>query len=96
MEAVVVVIGAVALLATVLALSLLVRILSLQGRSQGQDSALGHQVTEIRTGIDRVSDAIQSLNVDRGQQAARLEEMLSNLNSSSSALRDILANTQVR
>ena len=96
MEAVVVVIGAVALLATVLALSLLVRILNLQGRSQGQDSALGHQVTEIRTGIDRVSDAIQSLNVDRGQQAARLEEMLSNLNSSSSALRDILANTQVR
>ena len=96
MEAVVVVFGAVALLATVLALSLLVRILSLQGRTQGQDSALGHQVTEIRTGIDRVSDAIQSLNVDRGQQAARLEEMLSNLNSSSSALRDILANTQVR
>ena len=96
MEAVVVVIGAVALLATVLALSLLVRILSLQGRSQGQDSALGHQVTEIRTGIDRVSAALQSLNVDRGQQAARLEEMLSNLNSSSSALRDILANTQVR
>ncbi len=96
MEAAVVVIGAVALLATGLALFLLVRLLSLQGRSQGQESALGHQVGEIRTGIDRVNEAIQSLNVDRGQQSARLEEMLTSLNSSSSALRNILANTQAR
>ena len=96
MEAAVVVIGAVALLATALALFLLVRLLNVQGRSQGQDSALGHQVGEIRTGIDRVSEAIQNLNVDRGQQSARLEEMLTNLNSSSSALKNILANTQVR
>ena len=96
MEAAVVVVGAVALLATALALFLLVRLLNLQGRSHGQESALGHQVGEIRTGIDRVSEAIQNLNIDRGQQSARLEEMLTTLNSSSSALQNILANTQVR
>jgi len=96
MEAAVVVIGAVALLATALALFLLVRLLNIQGRSQGQKTALGHQVGEIRTGIDRVNEAIQNLNVDRGQQSARLEEMLANLNSSSTALQNILANTQVR
>jgi DNA recombination protein RmuC len=96
MEAAVVVVGAVALLATALALFLLVRLLNTQGRSHGQEGALGHQVGEIRTGIDRVSEAIQNLNVDRGQQSARLEEMLTTLNSSSSALQNILANTQVR
>ena len=96
MEAAVVIIGAVALLVTALALFLFINLLNLRGRSQVRESSLGHQVAEIRTGIDRVSEAIQSLNVDRGQQAARLEEMLTSLNNSSSALRNILANTQAR
>ena len=96
MEAAIVVIGGVALVITALALFLLINLLNLRGRSQVQESSLGHQVTEIRTGIDRVNEAIQSLNVDRGQQAARLEEMLTSLNNSSSALRNILANTQAR
>ena len=68
----------------------------MQGGSQGRDSALGHEVGEIRQGINRVNEAIQNLNVDRAKQSERLETMLSSLNSSSSALRDILANTQVR
>ena len=89
MEAAIVVIGGVALLITALALFLLINLLNLRGRSQVQESSLGHQVTEIRTGIDRVNEAIQSLNVDRGQQAARLEEMLTSLNNSSSALRNL-------
>ncbi|MCS5666632.1 MAG: DNA recombination protein RmuC [Dehalococcoidia bacterium] len=96
MEAAIVVIGGVALLVTALALFLLINLLNLRGSSQVRESSLGHQVTEIRTGIDRVNEAIQSLNVDRGQQAARLEEMLTSLNNSSSALRNILANTQAR
>ena len=96
MEAAIVVIGGVALLVTALALFLLINLLNLRGRSHVQESSLGHQVTEIRTGIDRVNEAIQSLNVDRGQHAARLEEMLTSLNNSSSALRNILANTQAR
>ena len=96
MAAAIVVIGIVALLAMALALFLLIRLLSVQGRSQSQDSSLDHQVGEIRLGIDRVNQTIQNLNVDRGRQSARLEEMLTSLNSSSSALRDILTNTQTR
>ena len=96
MAAAIVVIGIVALLAMASTLFLLIRLLNVQGRSQSQDTTLGHQVGEIRLGIDRVNQTIQNLNVDRGRQSARLEEMLTSLNSSSSALRNILANTQAR
>ena len=89
-------IGVVALLSTGLAIILMFRLLKSQGNSQSQDSALGHQVGEIRLGMDRVNEAIQNLNVDRVKQSERLETMLTSLNSSSSALRDILANTQAR
>ena len=95
MEAAVVLIGTFAILATLLAILLIIRTFNIQNRSQNHD-AIDHQITEIRTGIDRVSEAIKNLNVDRGQQAARLEEMLTSLNSSSSALQNILANTQSR
>ena len=95
MEAAVVLIGTFAVLATLLAILLIIRTFNIQNRSQNHD-AIDHQITEIRTGIDRVSEAIQNLNVDRGRQAARLEEMLTSLNSSSSALQNILANTQSR
>ena len=96
MEAAVVLIGTFAVLATLLAILLIIRTFNIQNRSQNHENAIDHQVTEIRTGIDRVSEAIQNLNVDRGRQAARLEEMLTSLNSSSSALQNILANTQSR
>ena len=96
MEAAVVLIGTFAVLATLLAILLIIRTFNIQNRSQNHESAIDHQVTEIRTGINRVSEAIQNLNVDRGRQAARLEEMLTSLNSSSSALQNILANTQSR
>ena len=88
-------IGIVALVFTGLAVILMIRLLR-QGNSRSEDSALGHQVGEIRQGMDRVNQAIQNLNVDRAKQSERLETMLTSLNSSSSALRDILANTQVR
>ena len=96
MEVAVVLIGTLAVLATLLAILLIIQMFNIQNRSQNHESAIDHQVTEIRTGIDRVSEAIKNLNVDRGQQAARLEEMLASLNSSSSALQNILANTQSR
>jgi len=96
MTAAVIVIGAVALLSTALAIILMLRLLKSPEGAKGQESALGHQVGEIRRGMDRVNEAIQNLTVDRGKQAARLETMLANLNSSSSALQNILANTQVR
>ncbi len=91
-----IIIGVVALLSTGLAIILMFRLLKSRGDSQSQDSALGHQVGEIRQGMDRVNRAIQDLNLDRVKQSERLETMLTSLNSSSSALRDILANTQVR
>ena len=90
-----VVIGIVALVSTGLVVILMFRLLK-QGGSRSEDSALGHQVGEIRQGMDRVNRAIQDLNLDRVKQSERLETMLTSLNSSSSALRDILANTQVR
>ena len=89
-----IVIGIVALLSTGLAVTLIFRLFNKAVVSQ--DSALGHQVGEIRQGMVRVNEAIQTLNVDRARQSERLEIMLTSLNSSSSALRDILANTQVR
>ena len=94
MTAASIVIGIVAVLSTGLAAALMFRLINKGGGSQ--ESALGHQVGEIRRGMDRVNEAIQTLNVDRARQSERLETMLSSLNSSSSALRDILANTQVR
>ena len=91
-----IVIGIAALLSTGLAVILMFRLLRSQGGTQSQDSALGHQVGEIRQGMDRVNSAIQDMNVDRAKQSERLETMLTSLNTSSSALRNILANTQVR
>ena len=91
-----IVIGIAALLSTGLAVILMFRLLRSQGGTQSQDSGLGHQVGEIRQGMDRVNSAIQDLNVDRAKQSERLETMLTSLNTSSSALRNILANTQVR
>ena len=96
MTAALIVVGIVALVSTGLAVVLMFRLLRRQNNSRGEDSALGHQVGEIRQGMDRVNQAIQNLNVDRAKQSERLETMLTSLNSSSSALRDILANTQVR
>ena len=90
-----VVIGIVALVSTGLVVILMFRLLK-QGGSRSEDSALGHQVGEIRQGMDRVNRSIQDLNLDRVKQSERLETMLTSLNSSSSAPRDILANTQVR
>ena len=95
MTAALIVVGIVALASTGLAVIFMFRLLR-QGSSRSEDSALGHQVGEIRQGMDRVNQAIQNLNVDRAKQSERLETMLTSLNSSSSALRDILANTQVR
>ena len=91
-----IVIGIVALLSTGLAVALLLRLMFSQGDSKGEDTALGHQVGEIRQGMDRVNDAIKNLNLDRTKQSERLETMLTSLNTSSSQLRDILGNTQVR
>jgi DNA recombination protein RmuC len=96
MTAALIVIGIVALVSTGLAVVLMFRLFRQQDSSRGEDSALGHQVGEIRQGMDRVNRAIQDLNLDRVKQSERLETMLTSLNSSSSALRDILANTQVR
>ena len=96
MTAALIVIAVVALVSMGSAIFMMFRLLNSQGGSGGQDSALDHQVGEIRHGMDRVNEAIQDLNVDRAKQSERLETMLTSLNSSSSSLRDILANTQVR
>ncbi|MDA0263912.1 MAG: DNA recombination protein RmuC [Chloroflexi bacterium] len=96
MTVAIIVIGIAALMSTGLAMFLLLRLLQSNGGSSQQDTALGHQVGEIRQGIGQVNQAIQNLNLDRAKQSERLETMLTSLNSSSSALRDILANTQVR
>ena len=69
-----VVIGIVAVLSTGLAAILMFRLLNKGGGSQ--DSALAHQVGEIRQGMDRVNEAIQSLNVDRARQTRRPEPHL--------------------
>ena len=68
MEAAVVLTGTFAVLAILLAILLTIRMFNVQNRSQNHGNAIDHQVTEIRTGIDRVSEAIQNLNVDRGRQ----------------------------
>ena len=96
MTVAVIIIGIVALLSTAAAIALTLRLLKSQESSQTHDGALGHQVGEIRQGMDRVNEAIQHLNVDRAKQSERLETMLASLNTSSSALQNILANTQVR
>ena len=92
----IIIIGLVALLSTVAVIALTLRLLKTQETSQSQDGAIGHQVGEIRQGMDRVNKAIQHLNIDRAKQSERLETMLASLNTSSSALQNILANTQVR
>ena len=94
MTSALIVVGIAALLSAGLAIFLMFR-LRKQG-SSSQDSALGHQVGEIRQGMDRVNQAIQNLNVDRAKQSERLETRLTSLNSSSSALRNNPDNTQVR
>jgi DNA recombination protein RmuC len=98
MTVAIIIIGIVALLSTASAIILMLRLLKSQeaSNSNSEESALGHQVGEIRQGMDRVNEAIQHLNVDRAKQSERLETMLSSLNTSSSALQNILANTQVR
>ena len=96
MTAAVIVIGIVALLSTALAIILMLRLLKSQEIPKNKASALDHQVGEIRQGLDKVNEAIQNLNIDRAKQSERLETMLSSLNTSSSALQNILANTQVR
>ena len=96
MTVAIVVIGIVAIMSTGLAIFLLFRLLKSEGSHQGQGGVFGMEVGEIRHGMDRVNQSIQSLSVDRAKQSERLETMLASLNTSSSALRDILGNTQVR
>ena len=55
MEVAVVLIGTLAVLATLLAILLIIQMFNIQNRSQNHESAIDHQVTEIRTGIDRVN-----------------------------------------
>ena len=65
----IIIIGLVALLSTVAVIALTLRLLKTQETSQSQDGAIGHQVGEIRQGMDRVNEAIQHLNIDRAKQS---------------------------
>ena len=74
MEVAVVVIGIVALMAVSLSVFLLWKLLSNQSRSQGADSAFGHQVGELRQDMDKVDASIQQLGKEQSSQSVELIE----------------------
>lgn len=100
----VIIVAAVALLAVGLSLFLLWRLFSIQSGSQGQNSILGHQVGEVRQGMDKLDNVLQQLRETQNLQALELKTMLTTgigpqltaLNANTGALREALANTQVR
>ena len=104
MEAAVVIIGIVALVAVGLSVFLLWKLISIQSASQGQDSAFGHQVGELRQDMGKVGDAIHQFGKEQSSQSVKLETILTTglgpqlaaLNANTGALREALANTQVR
>ena len=71
MTVAIVVISVVAFMSTGLAIFLLFRLLKSEGSHQGQGGAFGMEVGEIRHGMDRVNQAIQSLSVDRARPNLR-------------------------
>jgi len=104
MEATVVIIGIVALVAVGLSVFLLWKLISIQSASQGQASVFDHQVGELRQDMGKVGDAIHQLGKEQSSQSVKLETMLTTglgpqlaaLNANTGALREALANTQVR
>ena len=103
MTVAVVVIGVVAVLSLGLAVYLLTRLLASRSAEHAQDSYLGHQVTELRQGLERVGSAVQDLKVEGTSQSRELREVVSGLgnqmkalNSTNSALREALASTRIR
>ena len=104
MEAAVVIIGIVALVAVGLSVFLLWKLISIQSASQGQASVFDHQVGELRQDMGKVGDAIHQLGKEQSSQSVKLETMLTTglgpqlaaLNANTGALREALANTQVR
>ena len=104
MEVAVVVIGIVALVAVSLSVFLLWKLISNQSRSQGADSAFGHQVGELRQDMNKVDASIQQLGKEQSSQSVELKAILTSglgpqlaaLTANTNALREALANTQVR
>ena len=99
----VVFLGVVSILSVGLALALLARVLKGRSMESAQGTYVGHQVSEMRAGLDKVSGAIEELKVDRAARLGELKGWVSTLgaqitalNSTNTALREALANTRVR
>ena len=103
MTVAVIVLGAVAILSLGVAVYLIIRLLALRNVEHSQDTYLGHQVTELRQGLERVGSAVQELKVEGTSQSRELKEVMSGLgnqmtalNTTNSALREALASPRIR
>ena len=99
----VVVLGVVSSLAVCLAAFLALKLIDSRGDESVQGSLLGHQVNEMRAGLDKMGAAVQDLRVERTGQSSELRGLITGLgtqvtalNDNTSALSRALANTQVR
>lgn len=103
MTVAVVVLGVVAILSLGVAVFLIIRLLASKNAERSQDTFLGHQVTELRQGLERVGSAVQELQVEGTSQSRELKEVMSGLgnqmtalNATNSALKEALASPRIR
>jgi len=103
MTVAVVILGVVAILSLGVAVYLLTRLLASRNAEHSQDTYLGHQVTELRQGLERVGNAVQELKTEGTSQSLELKGVMSGLgnqmtalNATNSALREALASPRIR
>lgn len=103
MTVAVVILGVVAILSLGVAVYLLTRLLASRNAEHSQDTYLGHQVTELRQGLERVGSAVQELKTAGTSQSLELKGVMSGLsnqmtalNATNSALREALASPRIR
>ncbi|NQW23229.1 MAG: DNA recombination protein RmuC [SAR202 cluster bacterium] len=103
MEAAVIILGVVAILAMGLVVVLVFQLSNARSAGGNQDGNLDHQVKEMRDGLENVGKSIQDLKTDRTAQSSEMKGLMTNigsqmtaLNSTNAALREALANSRVR
>ena len=99
----VIIMGVVAIASLAMAAALLSRLLSTRSAERSQETFLGHQVTEVRNTLSKVENAVVELKTTGTGQSSEIKAQLTSvasqmvsLNSTNTALREALANTQVR
>ncbi|MCH7713541.1 MAG: DNA recombination protein RmuC [Chloroflexi bacterium] len=99
----VIILGVIAILSLAMAAALLTRLLKTRSIEQSQETFLGHQVTEVRNSLSKVETAVVELKTVGAGQTSQIKtqldgvtSLMATLNSTNTALREALANTQVR